>query len=121
MPNNQNAGWTRNQQRQTGSVVREPSERAKTNSVKILMKTAYRDEVKAGDVYVTDAEKAEQLVKLGRATYIKGGDIKMEEVKNTEAVVETEEVVATESDNTETVQDAAGEAPAETVEENTVA
>lgn len=39
--------------------------------VEVRMLSDYRDEVKRGEVYKTDKEKAEQLVKLGRAEFIK--------------------------------------------------
>lgn len=38
--------------------------------VKIKMLSDYRDEVRRGDVYETDPQKAEELVKLKRAEYI---------------------------------------------------
>lgn len=43
----------------------------KSKLVSVKMKTDYRGEVKAGEVYKTDADKADELVRLGRAEYVK--------------------------------------------------
>lgn len=65
-------GWKENQQKETNAIEnedREPVKNAKT--VKVKMKSDYRDVAKNGQVYETDADKAAELVKLGRAEYLK--------------------------------------------------
>ena len=69
-------GWKNKQQKNTGS--QEHSNKGGADAevldlVKVLMKSDYRDVAKKGEVYETDAEKAAELVKLGRATYVKKG------------------------------------------------
>lgn len=64
--------WKKNQQKETKPKNREDrkNEQVPTELVKIRMNTDYRDVAKRGDIYETDAEKAEELVRLGRAEYL---------------------------------------------------
>lgn len=115
------AGWKQNQQKQTGSTDQESREalKGKVGMVTVKMRTAYRDIAKAGDIVEFDAEKAEELVRLNRAEYIKGkgGDTKMDENKNvvdaTEEVVAEDVVVATDEAGTTEVTAEGAEAPTE--------
>ena len=65
--------WQKAQQKET--VAKDSSEHhaeAKPGKlVAVKMLTPYRDVAKAGDVWKTDAGKAAELVKLGRAEYVK--------------------------------------------------
>lgn len=65
--------WKNAQQKTTGAQNnddRANKPKDPTELVKILMKTDYREVVKAGQVWETDAEKAAELVKLNRAEYV---------------------------------------------------
>lgn len=63
--------WKQNQQKETKPKNREErKEEVQSELVKIRMNTDYRDVAKRGDIYETDAEKAEELVRLGRAEYL---------------------------------------------------
>jgi len=71
-PASQKPDWTKHQQKQTGSQTREQKtqeskQSAKETTVKVFMKTDYRDVVKKGQVFETDADKAAELIKLNRA------------------------------------------------------
>ena len=68
--------WKKNQQKNTSSKNNE--QRAAENGqktiktlVKIKMNSDYRDVAKKGEIWKTDRSKAEELVKLGRADFIK--------------------------------------------------
>lgn len=67
--------WVKNQQREVNSINSEErlaqNEEKKAEQVTIRMSTNYRDVAKAGELYTTDAVKAEELVNLGRAQYVK--------------------------------------------------
>lgn len=64
-------GWKDNQQKETNAVEQETRQNVQgVKTVKVKMKTGYRDVAKVGDIYETDAEKAEELVRLGRAEYL---------------------------------------------------
>jgi hypothetical protein len=67
--------WTQNQQKDTKPKDNDiRSAEASANGVQtvvIKLKTDYRDVAKAGDNWETDREKAEELVHLGRAEYVK--------------------------------------------------
>lgn len=76
MPDNKKApDWKQHQGKTIGKADNETrnkkKEAKKDEKVKILMLTDYRDEAKAGQEWETDAEKAEELVRLKRATYVK--------------------------------------------------
>lgn len=67
--------WKDHQQKETqpkNNEDREKQNKTETGTVvKVRMLTDYRDVAKTGEVYATDAQKAEELVKLGRAEYLK--------------------------------------------------
>lgn len=67
--------WVRHQQSEVNAKDSDQREKeAKTEgnqSVAIKMKTDYCDVAKAGDVWTTDAEKAQELVTLNRAEYVR--------------------------------------------------
>lgn len=67
--------WKKAQQKVTTSKNNEDRDieaKDKSNDlVKIKMKSDYRDVAKKGDVWETDGEKAEELVALDRAEYLK--------------------------------------------------
>lgn len=73
-------GWKENQQKETNAVEQETRQNvSNAKTVKVKMKTDYRDVAKAGEVYETDSEKAAELVRLGRAEYLsKSGKSKEE-------------------------------------------
>lgn len=64
------AAWKDNQQKETKSGSAESNKPAEAKFIKIRMLSNYRDVAKRGDVWKTDTEKAEELVKMGRAEYI---------------------------------------------------
>jgi hypothetical protein len=64
------ANWQKNQQKTTGAKSPAPAKKNK-EVVAIKMKTHYRDVAKVGDIYETDSAKADELVRLGRAEYVK--------------------------------------------------
>lgn len=71
-PASQKPDWTKHQQKQTGSQTRKEQvdksqETAKVSTVKVFMNTDYRDVVKKGQVFETDAQKADELIRLKRA------------------------------------------------------
>jgi len=51
-------------------MAKNKSNKPKVELVKIKMRTNYRDVAKSGEVYETDAEKAAELIRLGRAEAI---------------------------------------------------
>lgn len=64
--------WTKHQGKETSSKTREQAKtesksNKKANTVKLYMLSDYRDVAKKGDVWETDADKAEELIKLKRA------------------------------------------------------
>lgn len=66
--------WVKNQQKNVNTINSE-QRLEQTNSdevqeVTIMMKSDYRDVVKSGQLYTTDAGKANELVSLGRAEYV---------------------------------------------------
>lgn len=64
------AAWKQNQQKKTKSQDKEQSAQergTKTDLVELYMTSDYRDQAKAGQVWMTDAEKAAELIKLNRA------------------------------------------------------
>lgn len=66
--------WKAAQQKQTvpkDNDQREAERQADASKVVVIMKTDYRDVAKKGDAWETDSEKAEELVRLGRAVYAK--------------------------------------------------
>lgn len=68
--------WKQAQQKRTKPETKEVRQEnsqieAKPVLVKLRMLTGYRDLVSAGEIWETDAEKAEELVKLRRAEYVK--------------------------------------------------
>lgn len=67
--------WKKAQQKETTSKNSDQREEEKKKEgsyqVKVKMKTDYRDVAKKGDSWVTDSEKADELVRLGRADYEK--------------------------------------------------
>ncbi len=66
--------WKKAQQKETAAKNTDDhlNEQApKGGTVKIKMKTDYRDVAKAGQVWETDASKAAELVELGRAEYVR--------------------------------------------------
>lgn len=66
-------GWKENQQKETKAIDGEDRENEKSTSgtIKIKLLTDYRDVAKKGDVKEFDAEKANELVRLGRAEFVK--------------------------------------------------
>lgn len=66
----QEANWKKNQQKTTGAKSPATSKKGK-ELVAVKMKTHYRDVAKVGDIYETDPAKADELVRLGRAEYVK--------------------------------------------------
>lgn len=65
--------WQKAQQKETASKDSEAhlAPKSADKKVKIKMKTDYRDVAKKGDTWTTDAAKAEELVRLDRAEYVK--------------------------------------------------
>ncbi len=60
--------WKKAQQQETGAQNSERrASKPAEGTVRIRMKSDYRDVAKAGDIYETDAAKADELIKLGRA------------------------------------------------------
>lgn len=64
--------WTEHQQKETKSKTREEAKgesktKKASTKVKLYMLSDYRDVAKKGKVWETDAEKAEELIKLKRA------------------------------------------------------
>lgn len=74
-PKTDRPDWTKHQQSEVNakdSDQREKEARVNENTqVAIKMKTDYRDVAKAGDVWTTDAQKAQELVQLNRAEYVR--------------------------------------------------
>lgn len=68
-------GWKANQQKQTTAKDQDQrdAEQETAGTIKIKMLSDYRDVAKKGDVAEFDAEKANELVRLGRAEFIKSG------------------------------------------------
>lgn len=71
--------WKKNQQKNTSSKNNEQravenGKKAKISLVKIKMKSDYRDVAKKGEIWETDQSKAEELVKLGRAEFLKNDE-----------------------------------------------
>ena len=66
-------GWKENQQKETTAKDQDQrdAEQETAGTVKIKMLTDYRDVAKKGDVAEFDAEKANELVRLGRAEFVK--------------------------------------------------
>ncbi len=66
--------WKQAQQKETAAKGSEDhlneQSPAQGGTVKIRMKTDYRDLAKTGDIWETDAAKAAELVSLGRAEYV---------------------------------------------------
>ena len=95
-------GWKENQQKQTSAKDQSDRdvEQGTAKGVKVLMKTDYRDVAKAGQTVEFDAEKAAELVRLGRAEYVKNPKAAKEEVKEEET--ETPETETTQETSTET-------------------
>lgn len=64
--------WVKHQQEQTSSKSTEDHlQESETKTVKIKMLSNYRDVAKKDDIWETDNEKAEELVRLKRAEYVK--------------------------------------------------
>jgi hypothetical protein len=66
--------WKKAQQKQTTTKNNDQRDAEKTKPgqyVTVVMKSDYRDVAKVGDRWETDREKAEELVTLGRAEYVK--------------------------------------------------
>jgi len=65
------AVWQANQQKETGASergqVRSLDSQPLGDNVELFMFSNYRDVAKAGQIWTTDAVKAAELVKLGRA------------------------------------------------------
>lgn len=64
--------WKNQQQKNTGTKNSDEraKEAGKPKTATIKLKTNYRDVAKTGDTWTTDAEKADELVRLGRAEYV---------------------------------------------------
>lgn len=69
---NKNAtpGWKGNQQKQTkAETTQARSSQPSHRMIKLNMLTDYRNFAKKGEVYEVDEEKANELVRLGRARF----------------------------------------------------
>lgn len=101
--------WKQHQQKTTGANDNHTKVGVQSHRMmKIRMNTDYRDIAKRGDVWETDEEKAAELVRLNRASYIakKADDEELDPVRDDRANSEGINLLPNEETKNDTEQTA---------------